>query len=87
MAIALPPPSWPLVRGRITKTARSIAATITARVRVLSRLTRVRLGYAAGLAVTAWGVGVLFGFGWALITGGLSATVSFLLLVDVDSPP
>ena len=86
MAIALPPPSWPLVRGRITKTARSIAATITARVRVLSRLTRVRLGYAAGLAVTAWGVGVLFGFGWSLLVGGVVTSWSFLHLYPVDEP-
>lgn len=58
-----------------------------ARARASSRIVRARLGYGAGVAISAWGVGVVFGFGWALIVGGLVTSVSFLVLYPVDESP
>jgi hypothetical protein len=52
--------------------------------RAASRLARARVGYGAGLVCAAWGAGVLFGFGWALLAGGVAVSVSFLLLYPVD---
>lgn len=49
-----------------------------------SRPVRARVGYAGGVAMAAWGVGVQFGFGWALMAGGLVTAGSFLLLYPVD---
>ena len=49
-----------------------------------TRLTHARAGYAAGMATSTWGVGVLFGLGWALLAGGLAASWSFLHLYPVD---
>jgi len=68
------------LRLRIQKTA----AGYVARAKRSTRLARARAGYAAGVASAAWGVGVLFGFGWALLAGGLAASWSFLHLYPVD---
>jgi hypothetical protein len=62
-------------------------ARVAARVRRTSRIARARAGYAVGAAATAWGVGVEFGFGWALMVGGVVTSASFLLLYDVDGSP
>lgn len=64
----------------------AVGGRVKARVHRTSRIARARAGYAAGAAVTAWGVGVEFGFGWALMVGGVVTSVSFLLLYDVGSP-
>lgn len=68
------------LRLRIQKTATDYLA----RAKATTRLARARAGYAAGMFTTAWGVGVLFGFGWALLAGGLTASWSFLHLYPVD---
>lgn len=57
------------------------------RARQASRLVRARAGYAAGVTMASWGVGVEFGFGWALMAGGTVMAVSFLLLYPVDGSP
>jgi hypothetical protein len=57
------------------------------RARAASRVARARAGCGAGLVCAAWGIGVLFGFGWALLAGGLAVSVSFLLLYPVDETP
>lgn len=48
------------------------------------RLAGARLGYAAGCASAACGVGLLWGLGVALIVAGVVAAASCLVLVDVD---
>lgn len=68
------------LRLRLQKTA----ADHLARVKRTTRVARARAGYAAGMATSAWGVGVLFGLGWALLVGGLAASWSFLHLYPVD---
>lgn len=57
------------------------------RARQASRLARARAGYAGGVAMAAWGGGVLFGLGWALMASGVVMAVSFLLLYPVDGSP
>ena len=54
------------------------------RARQASRLVRARAGYATGMAMASWGVGVEFGLGWALMAGGAVMACSFLLLYPVD---
>ena len=54
------------------------------RLRKLTALTWSRLGYSAGCAAAAAGIGLEAGLGWGLVTGGVIAAASFLLLVDVD---
>jgi hypothetical protein len=54
------------------------------RAKATTRLARARAGYAAGMVTSAWGVGVLFGLGWALLAGGLVTSWSFLHLYPVD---
>ena len=56
------------------------------RARRSSRVVRARVGYAAGVALSAWGVGIQFGLGWALMAGGAVMAVSFLLLYPVEEP-
>ena len=68
------------LRLRIQKTA----IEYLDRAKATTRLARARAGYAAGMLTSAWGVGVLFGFGWALLAGGLVASWSFLHLYPVD---
>jgi hypothetical protein len=82
MAVAFPIDLLGGLRQRWT------AAALAAWVRACSasRVARARVGYAAGLGMSAWGIGVLWGFGWALVAGGLACSVSFLLLYDVDGP-
>jgi hypothetical protein len=80
MAVAFPIDLLGGLRQRWT--AAAIAAWV--RARSASRVARARVGYAAGLTTSAWGVGVLWGFGWTLIVGGIACSVSFLLLYDVD---
>ena len=80
------------VRGRPASTrARRVVASAghllvgaAARARASSRIVRARAGYAAGVAVASWGMGVQFGLGWALMAGGVACSVSFLLLYPVD---
>lgn len=62
---------------RLRTAVRSVAGT--------SALAWSRLGYTGGCATAAGGVGVQFGLGWALMTAGVLAAASFLLLVDVDT--
>lgn len=50
----------------------------------VSRIVRARLGYAAGVAIAATGVGYIFGLGWMLISAGVATAASFLVLYDVD---
>jgi len=50
----------------------------------MNRVIRARLGYSTGVVAASSGVGVVFGPGWALITGGVAMAASFLLLYDVD---
>ncbi len=64
-----------------------LATALGVRARAASRGARARAGYAAGVAMTSWGVGVNWGFGWALMVAGMVAAVSFLLLYDVDGKP
>jgi hypothetical protein len=52
----------------------------------LGRDIRARLGFAAGVVVSATGVSAVFGWGWALIVGGAVMAASFLTLYDVDKP-
>jgi hypothetical protein len=78
----LPRPSWPDLRARLA----GVASLIGARVRASARPVRARAGYAGGVAVGSWGVGVQFGLGWALMVGGLVAAASFLLLYPVEGP-
>ncbi|WP_172384793.1 hypothetical protein [Streptomyces sp. MNP-20] len=57
------------------------------RMKQLRRLTALawsRIGYTAGCAAAAAGVGVEFGPGWGLTVGGALCAASCLLLVDVD---
>jgi hypothetical protein len=82
MAVAFPIDLLGGLRQRWT--AAAIAAWIHAS--SASRVARARVGYATGLGCSAWGVGVLWGFGWALLVGGVACSTSFLLLYDVDGP-
>lgn len=82
MALTIPRVAPAFTRARAAAHAR-VASTL-ARCQRTSRVVRARIGYAAGLLCSAWGVGVLFGFGWALIAGGLAAAWSFLNLYPVD---
>ena len=68
------------LRLRIQKTVTEYVA----QAKRTTRLARARAGYAAGMATSTWGVGVLFGLGWALLAGGLAASWSFLHLYPVD---
>ncbi len=61
-----------------------LATALGMRAHAASRVARARAGYASGVAVAAWGVGVNWGFGWALIVAGMTAATSFLLLYPVD---
>jgi hypothetical protein len=53
------------------------------RLRKLTALTWSRLGYSAGCAAMAVGVGLEVGLGWGLVVGGVMSAASSLLLVDV----
>ncbi len=64
--------------------ARAAVSRVVARAGRVSRIARARIGYGAGVVSAAWGVGVLFGFGWFLIVGGVTAAWSFLHLYPVD---
>lgn len=64
-------------RQRVTKAAD--------RLRAVSALAWSRIGYTGGCMTAASGVGVRFGLGWALMTAGVLAAASFLLLVDVGA--
>jgi hypothetical protein len=55
-------------------------------IRRLSKLTRARLGYTAGLLATTIGAGLEWGVAIGLIVGGAACAASFLLLADVDGP-
>ncbi|MFK0151192.1 hypothetical protein ACIQVK_03805 [Streptomyces sp. NPDC090493] len=59
------------------------------RLRQVTALAWSRLGYSAGCAAAAVGVGLEIGLGWGLVTGGAIGAASSLLLVDVDGqrPP
>lgn len=57
---------------------------LAARVRATSRVAKARIGYGAGVLVASWGLGVLFGLGWALLAAGAVCCGSFLLLYPVD---
>lgn len=59
---------------------------LVARASATTRLARARAGYAAGMLCSAWGVGVLWGLGWALLVGGIVCSWSFLHLYPVDEP-
>jgi len=81
MAVAIP---LTVRANRLREAAVKAARDVQARGRRLSRVTRARAGYGSGLLSAAWGVGVVFGFGWALIVAGVAVSGSFLLLYDVD---
>lgn len=83
MAVRQLPRSVPL---RLLEAPRTAAAGVWRHAHAASRVARARAGYAAGVALAAWGVGVQFGLGWALMTAGLITSVSFLLLYPVDTP-
>jgi len=85
MAVAVPSVAVPWLH-RARAAVERVRTASAARVRRSSRVARARAGYAAGVASSAWGVGVVFGFGWALILGGVACSVSFLLLYPVDEP-
>ena len=82
MAITIPRAAPLRIRARTL--VKATVSTLTTRAKRTSRLVRARIGYGTGLASTAWGVGVLFGFGWALVAGGIATSVSFLVLYPVD---
>jgi hypothetical protein len=54
------------------------------RLRQVTALTWSRLGYSAGCAAAAVGVGLEVGLGWGFAVGGAVGAASCLLLVDVD---
>lgn len=53
----------------------------------MTKVTRARLGFLAGVVMLAAGVFLVFDLGWALIVGGAAVSASFLLLYPVDEPP
>jgi hypothetical protein len=83
MAMTIPFPTTVTSRVRV---AREKLRGALARARTTSRVARARAGYGAGMLSAAWGVGVLYGFGWSLISGGLVTAWSFLHLYPVDKP-
>lgn len=85
MAVAFPTAVVPWV-SRVRAAVERVRTSAAARARRSSRVARARAGYASGVASAAWGVGVVFGFGWALIVGGIACSVSFLLIYPVDEP-
>jgi hypothetical protein len=54
--------------------------------RHLTRLLGARLLLLVGLAALVGGIAIEFGFGWALIVGGVLASLYGLLGVDIDEP-
>lgn len=78
MAMTIPRATPLLVRTRTAATA------AVSHVKATSRIVRARIGYGTGVATSTWGVGVLFGFGWALVLGGVATSMSFLVLYPVD---
>lgn len=79
MAMTIPAP----LTARATQ-VRTTVRSLVARYSQVSRLVRARVGYGAGMATSAWGVGVIWGVGPALVYGGLVAAWSFLHLYPVD---
>lgn len=87
VALTISAPRAVRFRRQVRQRLVSWRDSAVARARASSRVLRARIGYGAGVAVSAWGVGVVFGFGWALIIGGLATSVSFLVLYPVDESP
>ena len=52
----------------------------------MSRLLRARLGFLAGVALMAVGLGVQLGIGWGLLIAGIGLAVWSVALYDVDEP-
>jgi hypothetical protein len=81
MALTIPRvASW---RQHLIYRRQQVAAAV-ARAKAVTRVARARAGYAAGMAVTTWGIGVIWSLGPALIFGGLVTAWSFLHLYPVD---
>lgn len=91
MAVRLPTlnrtPDLRLLVGRARLSIGKTAGQLWSRAQRTTKVARARAGYAAGVATTAWGVGVQFGLGWALMAGGIVTSISFLLLYPVDGSP
>lgn len=50
----------------------------------MSRLLLAAIGVLAGVASIVAGVVVVFGWGWALIVGGVICALSSALLIDLE---
>lgn len=52
----------------------------------VTRASRARVGYFAGVLLIAVGVGLVLALGWGLVAAGVGLVAYMVLLYDIDEP-